>query len=96
MTDVCYNVYGLAETGIFIIVSAGSDLGNLALEFPSLFLQYFTTENEVKQMKELYLNAEMDVVKFTANDVIATSGVSTTGEWVPRENEGAPDYTAFA
>lgn len=25
-------------------------------------------------MKELYLNAEMDVVKFVAEDVIATSG----------------------
>lgn len=49
-------------------------------------------------MKELYLNAEMDVVEFTANDVITTSGESnpsTTAEWVPRENEGAPDYDAF-
>ena len=52
-------------------------------------------------MKELYLNAEMDVVEFTANDVITTSGgtdesnPSTTAEWVPRENEGAPDYDAF-
>ena len=50
-------------------------------------------------MKELYLNAEMDVVEFTANDVITTSGnpaePSTTGEWVTRENEGAPDYGAF-
>lgn len=57
-------------------------------------LHIFTTENEVKRMKELYLNAEMDVVKFTANDVITTSG-TTTAEWVPRENEGAPDYDAF-
>ena len=47
-------------------------------------------------MKELYLNAEMDVVKFVANDVISTSSSeSTTAEWVPRENEGAPDYDAF-
>ena len=46
-------------------------------------------------MKELYLNAEMDVVEFTTNDVITTSGESTTAEWVPRENEGAPDYDAF-
>ena len=53
-------------------------------------------------MKELYLNAEMDVVEFTANDVITTSGgegdntvPSTTAEWVPRENEGAPDWDAF-
>lgn len=48
-------------------------------------------------MKELYLNAEMDVVNFTANDVITTSGndESTTGEWVPRVNEGAPDYNAW-
>ena len=28
---------------------------------------------EVKKMKELYQNAEMDVVKFSAEDVIATS-----------------------
>lgn len=52
-------------------------------------------------MKELYLNAEMDVVEFTANDVITTSATdasqesSTTAEWVPRENEGAPDWDAF-
>ena len=47
-------------------------------------------------MKELYLNAEMDVVEFTTNDVITTSGGdNTTAEWVPRENEGAPDYDAF-
>ncbi len=46
-------------------------------------------------MKELYLNAEMDVVKFVANDVITTSGENVTTEWVPRENEGAPDYGAF-
>lgn len=52
-------------------------------------------------MKELYLNAEMDVVEFTANDVITTSnpggesGASTTAEWVPKDNEGAPDWDAF-
>lgn len=45
-------------------------------------------------MKELYLNAEMDVVKFTACDVITTSG-TTTGGWVGGENEGDPDYDAF-
>lgn len=48
-------------------------------------------------MKELYLNAEMDVVKFTARDVISTS--TTSGEettvWVPRENEGPPDPVAW-
>ena len=46
-------------------------------------------------MKELNLNAEMDVVEFTTNDVITTSGESTTAGWVPREPEGAPDYAAF-
>ena len=30
-------------------------------------------KNEVKQMKELYLNAEMDVVEFSVEDVIVTS-----------------------
>ncbi len=36
-------------------------------------------------MKELYLDAEMDVVKFTLNDVITTSNV-----FVPGEDEGPP------
>lgn len=45
-------------------------------------------------MKELYLNAEIDVVEFAAVDVITTSGDTTT-EWVPRENEGAWDYGAL-
>jgi hypothetical protein len=49
---------------------------------------------EVKQMKELHLNAEMDVVKFSAEDVITTSG-GTTSSWVPIENMGEPDYDAF-
>lgn len=52
-------------------------------------------------MKELYLNAEMDVVKFAACDVITTSGATNategpTTEWIPRDNEGAPDFDAFA
>lgn len=56
-------------------------------------------------MKELYLNAEMDVVEFDALDVIATSGdvnpdggdevVTTTEEWVPSCNQGKPDYNAW-
>jgi hypothetical protein len=52
-------------------------------------------------MKELYLNAEMDVVKFAASDVITTSvttgggAAPTESEWVPRVNEGAPDFDAF-
>ena len=37
-------------------------------------------------MKELYLDAEMDVVKFTLNDVITTSG------FVPGEDEGPPVF----
>lgn len=44
-------------------------------------------------MKELYLNAEIDVVEFAAVDVITTSG--TTDDWVPRENEGAWDEGAL-
>ena len=43
-------------------------------------------------MKELYLNAEIDVVEFAAVDVITTSG---TTEWVPRENVGAWDEGAL-
>lgn len=47
-------------------------------------------------MKELYLDAEMDVVKFSVEDVIATSGENvpeeTTTEWqgMGGPNEGAP------
>ena len=48
-------------------------------------------------MKELYLDAEMDVVKFSVEDVIATSGdpaapEETTTEWqgMGGPNEGAP------
>lgn len=50
-------------------------------------------ENEVKRMKELYLDAEMDVVKFSVEDVIATSvSEETTTEWqgMGGPNEGAP------
>ena len=46
-------------------------------------------------MKERYEEARMDEVNFQPTDVIATSGVTTTQEWVPRENEGMPDYDAF-
>ena len=35
---------------------------------------------EVKKMKELYQNAEMDVVKFSAEDVIATSKKCAGGQ----------------
>ncbi|MBQ5711746.1 MAG: hypothetical protein IIV61_03945 [Oscillospiraceae bacterium] len=47
-------------------------------------------------MKELYLDAEMDVVKFSVEDVIATSveteAPETTTEWqgMGGPNEGAP------
>lgn len=45
-------------------------------------------------MKELYLDAEMDVVKFSVEDVIATSleTEETTTEWqgMGGNNEGAP------
>lgn len=46
-------------------------------------------------MKELYLNAEMDIVKFAVEDVIATSGETTTASWSKRPNETEPDYGAF-
>lgn len=42
-------------------------------------------------MKELYLNAEMDVVEFSVEDVIATSPTETTASehYNPNcENEG--------
>ncbi len=42
-------------------------------------------------MKELYLNAEMDVVKFDAADVIATSAEEAT-TWSKRPNETEPDW----
>ena len=46
-------------------------------------------------MKEIYQNAEMDMVKFEAADVIATSdpdhpGPTTT--WSKRPNETEPDW----
>ena len=44
-------------------------------------------------MKELYLDAEMEVVKFTACDVITTSGGDSG--WVGGPNEGDPDYDAW-
>lgn len=44
-------------------------------------------------MKELYLNAEMDIVKFAAEDVITTSNQdATTTTWSKRPNETEPDY----
>ena len=46
-------------------------------------------------MKELYLNAEMDIVKFAAEDVIATSQGTTESEattWSKRPNETEPDW----
>jgi hypothetical protein len=77
-------------------------ISNLALGNPMPCLQYYyLIENEVKRMKELYLNAEMDVVKFAASDVITTSATTggdagnTETTWVPRVNEGAPDFNAF-
>ena len=48
---------------------------------------------------ELYLNAEMDIVKFAAEDVIATSQNGGAGEeeettttWSKRPNETEPDW----
>ena len=45
-------------------------------------------------MKELYLNAEMDIVKFAAEDVIATSAGEATEAttWSKRPNETEPDW----
>ena len=53
---------------------------------------------EDNKMKEQYQNAEMDLVKFEAADVIATSdpyshpnmGITTT--WSKRPNETEPDW----
>lgn len=51
-------------------------------------------------MNEGYEEARMDVVAFQVMDVITTSGAHKdppplTDEWIPHENEGAPDYNAF-
>lgn len=48
-------------------------------------------------MKELYLDAEMELVTFSASDIITTSGAveETTPEWEISENEGPPDYSAW-
>jgi hypothetical protein len=44
-------------------------------------------------MKELYLNAEMDIVKFAAEDVIATSAAEEEATtWSKRPNETEPDW----
>lgn len=43
-------------------------------------------------MKELYLDAEIEVVEFTACDVIATSAEVTT----TAESMGPPDEDAWA
>lgn len=42
-------------------------------------------------MKELYMSAEMEVVKFSIEDVITTST-----DFVPTENMGEPDYDVWA
>ena len=42
-------------------------------------------------MKELYMSAEMEVVKFSVEDVITTSN-----DFVPVENMGEPDYDVWA
>lgn len=46
-------------------------------------------------MKELYLDAELEVVKFTACDVIATSAVATTAP-TTAESMGPTDDDAWA
>ena len=47
-------------------------------------------------MKELYLDAEMDVVKFSVEDVINTSNDDTTSEFVgmggPNEGEQGDEW----
>ena len=46
-------------------------------------------------MKQTYQNAEMDMVKFEAADVIATSDAVTappTTTWSKRPNETEPDW----
>ena len=50
---------------------------------------------EDNKMKEVYQNAKMDMVKFEAADVIATSGAllpDPTTTWSKRPNETEPDW----
>lgn len=49
-------------------------------------------------MKELYMDAELEIVNFSATDVITTSGedeATETTAWVPYENMGEPDWNAW-
>lgn len=48
-------------------------------------------------MKELYMNAELEVVKFAIEDVITTSGAAEeeTTKFVPYENTSEGDYGAW-
>ncbi len=46
-------------------------------------------------MKELYQNAEMDVVKFSFEDVIATSSGETEWSGAGGNNELPPDPAGF-
>lgn len=46
-------------------------------------------------MKELYLNAEMDVVKFSVADVIATSNTGNETTAPTKEDELPGDMTAW-
>lgn len=46
-------------------------------------------------MKELYQNAEVEVVKFSIEDVITTSSTTDTTAYVPHEDDGEPDWDAF-
>ena len=46
--------------------------------------------NEVNTMKELYLNAEMDVVEFAAEDIIVTSP-GTGAETESTQNPNCPN-----
>lgn len=52
-------------------------------------------------MKETYLNPDMEICEFSVEDVVTTSSGSGLDEsipdnvWMPRVNEGAPDYSAW-
>lgn len=50
-------------------------------------------------MKELYMDAEIEIVKFSIEDVITTSTeaeeTQETTEWVPFENTGEGDFGAW-
>lgn len=56
---------------------------NIGCGFPRPCLQY-----QMNEVKHMYLNAEMDVVEFSVEDVIATSPNNENQGGLGGENEG--------